>query len=81
MPYVETEPPANTTGHPAVMAARASSDAASAKTTCTRAGEDRSRTEKGEKLENLEKFSITVDVPLKKSIASSQRYTDVCVLV
>lgn len=44
VPYVETEPLANTTGRPAAMAARASSDAASAKTTCTRAGEDRTRT-------------------------------------
>lgn len=38
-PYVETGPLANTTGRPAATAARASSDAASAKTTCTRAGE------------------------------------------
>lgn len=45
MPYVEIEPLANTMGHPAVTAARASSDAASAKTTCTHAGEDRSMTE------------------------------------
>lgn len=46
VPYVETELQVNTMVPPAVMAARASSDAASGKTTCIHAGEWSSSTKK-----------------------------------